>query len=106
MTVIRPTITLHLRPQAETDLAGLERDNRKAALKALRIITSLDLVGLGRHAGLNWEKLEGLTDQATGKQLWSFRFGGGARALCVMEAHSVAVVAAFEPDHSKAYRNH
>ena len=43
---------------------------------------------------------------ATGKQLWSFRFGGGARALCVMEAHSVAVVAAFEPDHSKAYRNH
>jgi len=104
MTVARPTITVHLRPQAEADLVGLERENMRAALKALRIITSLDLVGLSRYAGLNWEKLEGLTDQATGKQLWSFRFGAGARALCVLEANSVIIVATFEPDHSKAYR--
>ena len=78
--------------------------HRKAALKALRIIGGLDLIGLRSHSGLNWEKLEGLRDRATGKQLWSFRFGRGARALCILEQHSVIIVAAFEPDHSKAYR--
>ena len=105
MTATRPAVTLQLRPQAQADLAGLERENQKATLKAMRIITGLDLVGLGRHAGLSWEKLEGLSDQVTGKQLWSFRFGAGARALCVLEANSLIVVATFEPDHAKAYRH-
>ena len=81
MTDSRPLITCNLRPKAVEDLAGLALDDRKAALKAIRIISSLDLAGLHRHAGLNREKLEGLADRVTGKQMWSFRFGGGARAL-------------------------
>ena len=80
-------------------------EHRKAALKALRILGNLDMVGLRSHTGLNWEKLEGLKDRTTGKQLWSFRFGRGARALCIQEQHSVIVVATFEPDHGKAYRH-
>ena len=105
MKPTRPTITLDLRPKALDDLAGLQLDERKAALKAMRIIRSLDRVALGRHAGLNWESLDPLTERVTGKTLWSFRFGGGARALCIQEPQSVIVVVTFEPDHSKAYRH-
>ena len=59
MITTRPYVTLQLRPQAQADLAGLERENQKAALKAMRIITSLDLVGLGRHGGLKWKNWKG-----------------------------------------------
>jgi hypothetical protein len=104
MTVSRPNITCQLRPKAVEDLAGLSLDKRKAALKALRILGSLDMVGLRQHVGLNWEPLEGLKDKVTGQQLWSFRFGIGARALCILEANSLIIVATFEPDHTKAYR--
>jgi hypothetical protein len=93
-----------LRPRAVEDLARLPLEKRKAALKALRILCGLDMVGLCRHAGLNWERLEGLKDKVTGEQLWSFRFGAGARALCILEGNSLIIVATFEPDHSKAYR--
>ncbi len=62
------------------------------------------MVALGRHAGLNWESLDPLTDKTTGKLLWRFRFGGGARALCSKEPNSVIVVATFESDHDKACR--
>jgi hypothetical protein len=104
MTPSRPLITLDLRAKALEDLARLELEDRKAALKALRIIRGLDMVGLGHHAGLNWESLDPLTDKTTGKILWSFRFGSGARALCIKEPGSVIVVATFQPDHDKAYR--
>lgn len=101
-----PLITCELRPRALEDLANLEMADRKAALKAIRTLGSLDLASLRHHKGLNWERLKGLFDRMTGKQLWSFRFGGGARALCILEANSIIVVATLEPDHSKAYRRH
>jgi len=54
------------------------------------------------NSGLTLPNL--IKDRVTGKQLWSFRFGGGARALCILEADSLVIVATFEPDHSKAHR--
>lgn len=100
----RPLMTVDLTPTARRDLLGLQEPLRRAALKALRIIRSLDQVGLQAHKGLNFEPLSGLVDPNTGKQLWSFRFGKGARAICTLEGGSLVVVATFESDHSKAYR--
>ncbi len=100
----RPLMTVELTPTARKDLLGLPEPLKRAALKALKTIRSLDQVGLQVHQGLNFEKLGGLVEPSTGKQLWSFRFGKSARAICTLEGGSLVLVATYEPDHGKAYR--
>ena len=100
----RPLMAVHLTEGAKADLVAMQSPQKRAALKAVATIRSLDRMGLQAHPGLNFEKLGGLVEPNTGKQLWSFRFGMGARAICTLDGGSLVVVATFQPDHDKAYR--
>lgn len=101
----RPLMTIVLTPTAREDLTRLQEAQKRAALKALQTIQSLDWVGLWAHNGLNFEKLSGLIEPTTASQLYSFRFGKAARAICTIEDDSVVLVATFHTDHDKAYRS-
>lgn len=100
----RPLMAVHLTESAKADLVAMQVPQKRAALKAVAIIRSLDRVGLQSHPGLNFEKLSGLVEPNTGQQLWSFRFGKGARAICTVDGGVLVVVATFQTDHDKAYR--
>ena len=100
----RPLMAVRLTEVARADLRAMQPPQKRAALKAVATIRSLDRLGLQAHPGLNFEKLGGLVEPSTGKQLWSFRFGKGPRAICTLEEGVLVVVATFVTDHDKAYR--
>jgi hypothetical protein len=97
-------MAVRLTEGARSDLVAMQAPQKRAALKAVKTIRSLDRIGLQTHPGLNFEKLAGLIEPRTGQQLYSFRFGKAARAICTLEGGSLVVVATFESDHDKAYR--
>lgn len=66
---------------------------RKAAAKMLQLLCSLDLPQLWSHPGLNFEKLHGLIEPASGEQLYSLRLGSAARVIaCLRQGPTLVLV--------------
>ena len=77
---------------------------RKAAAKMLQSLQSLDLPQLWSHLGLNFEKLQGMIEPATGQQLYSLRVTGSARAItCLLKGPTIVLVC-LHTQHVRAYR--
>lgn len=77
---------------------------RKAAAKMLQLLQSLELAQLWTHRGLNFEKLHGMIEPATGLQLYSLRVTGTARAVsCLLEGPAIVLVS-LHVQHDEAYR--
>jgi hypothetical protein len=77
---------------------------RKAAAKMLQLLQSLELSQLWRHPGLNFEKLQGMIEPATGEQLYSLRVTGSARAVTCLLKGTTIVFVSLHVQHDKAYR--
>lgn len=77
---------------------------RKAAAKMLLLLQSLDLPQLWNHPGLNFEKLHGMIEPATGQQLYSIRVTGSARAVTCLLTGPTIVLVSLHVQHDKAYR--
>lgn len=77
---------------------------RKAAAKMIQILQAIDLPQLWTHPGLNFEKLHGLVEPASGLQLYSLRVTGSARAISCLVHGPTIVLVTLHTQHDKAYR--
>ena len=76
---------------------------RKAAAKMLQLLQALELPQLWGHPGLNFEKLHGMIEPATGQQLYSLRVTGSARAISCLITGPTIVLVSLHVQHDKAY---
>jgi len=77
---------------------------RKAAAKMLQTLQALDLPQLWTHPGLNFEKLHGMIEPATGQQLYSLRVTGSSRAIACLLDGPTLVLISLHTQHDKANR--
>jgi hypothetical protein len=95
---------IEVRPAFDEAIMAAELPVRKAAAKMLTLLQSLDLPQLWIHPGLNFEKLHGMIEPATGQQLYSIRVTGSARAVTCLLSGPVIVLVSLHVRHDKAYR--
>jgi hypothetical protein len=95
---------VEIRPAFDDAVMRAELPIRKAAAKVLLLLQSLDLAQLWNHPGLNFEKLQGMIEPATGQQLYSIRITGSARAITCLLSGPVIILVSLHTQHDKAYR--
>ncbi len=95
---------IEIRPAFDEAVMAAELPVRKAAAKMLRLLQTLDLPELWKHPGLNFEKLHGMVEPATGQQLYSLRVTGSARAVACLLNGPTLVLVSMHVQHDKAYR--
>jgi hypothetical protein len=95
---------VEIRPAFDDAVMRAELPLRKAAAKVLLLLQSFDLQQLWNHPGLNFEKLQGMIEPATGQQLYSIRITGSARAITCLLSGPVIVLVSLYTQHDKAYR--
>lgn len=95
---------IEIRPAFDEAVMKAELPVRKAAAKMLMLVQSLTLHQLWTHPGLNFEKLHGMIEPATGEQLYSLRVTGSARAVTCLLKGPVIVLVSLHVQHDKAYR--
>lgn len=95
---------IEIRPAFDEAVMAAELPVRKAAAKMLQTLQQIDLPQLWTHPGLNFEKLHGMIEPATGEQLYSLRVTGSARAItCLLKSPTIVLVYLYV-QHDKAYR--
>ena len=77
---------------------------RKAAAKMLQLLQTLDMPQPWSHPGLNFEKLHGMIEPATGEQLYSLRIGSAVRAIACLLRGPTVVLVSLHVQHDKAYQ--
>ena len=95
---------VEIRPAFDEAVRAAELPVRKAAAKMLMLLQSLELPQLWSHSGLNFEKLHGMIEPATGYQLYSLRVTGSARAVTCLLTGPTIVLVSLHVQHDKAYR--
>ena len=95
---------IEVRPAFDEAVMAAELPVRKAAAKMLQLLHSLDLPQLWSHPGLNFEKLHGMIEPASGEQLYSLRLGGAARAIACLRQGPILILVSLHVQHDKAYR--
>ena len=95
---------VEIRPAFDEAVMSAELPMRKAAAKMLLLLQSLELPQLWSHPGLNFEKLRGMIEPATGNQLYSLRVTGSARAVICLLTGPTIVLVSLHVQHDKAYR--
>jgi len=95
---------VEIRPAFDEAVMGAELPIRKAAAKMLLLLQSLDLPQLWAHGGLNFEKLHGMIEPATGQQLYSLRVTGSTRAVSCLVKGPTIVLVSLHVQHDEAYR--
>jgi len=97
-------VKIEIRPAFDEAVMKAELPVRKAAANMLMLVQSLTLHQLWTHPGLNFEKLHGMIEPATGEQLYSLRVTGSARAVTCLLKGPVIVLVSLHVQHDKAYR--
>jgi len=97
-------VRIEIRPSFDEVVMASELPIRKAAARMLQLLQSLELPQLWRYPGLNFEKLHGMIEPATGEQLYSLRVTGSARAVtCLLKGPTIVFIS-LHVQHDKAYR--
>ena len=65
-------MNVEIRPAFDEAVMAAELPVREAAAKVLLLLQTLNLPQLWSHPGLNFEKLQGMIEPATGQQLYSY----------------------------------
>ena len=95
---------IEIRPSFDAAVMAAELPVRKAAAKMLQTLQAIDIPQLWTHPGLNFEKLHGMIEPATGLQLYSLRVTGSARAVACLLKGPTLVLVSLHTQHDKAYR--
>lgn len=95
---------VEIRPAFDAAVMAAELPVRKAAAKMIQTLQAIDLPQLWTHPGLNFEKLHGLVEPASGLQLYSLRVTGSARAISCLVNGPTIVLVTLHTQHDKAYR--
>jgi hypothetical protein len=97
-------VRIEIRPAFDEAVMAAELPVRKAACKMLQLLPALDLPQLWSHPGLNFEKLHGMIEPATGEQLCSLRVSSAARAIACLRKGPTVVLVSLHVQHDNAYR--
>jgi hypothetical protein len=97
-------VKIEVRPAFDEAVMVAELPVRKAAAKMLQLLCSLDLGQLWGHSGLNFEKLHGMIEPASGEQLYSLRVTASVRAISCLIKGPTIVLISLHMQHDKAYR--
>ena len=95
---------IEIRPAFDAAVMAAELPVRKAAAKMLQTLQALDLPQLWTHPGLNFEKLHGMIEPASGQQLYSLRVTGSSRAIACLLSGPTLFLVSLHIQHDKAYR--
>jgi hypothetical protein len=95
---------VEIRPAFDEAVMAAELHVRKAAVKMLQLLYTLDLPQLWNHTGLNFEKLHGMLEPINGEQLYSLRVGGSSLAIACLRQGPTLVLVSLHVQHDKAYR--
>ncbi|MBE0501818.1 MAG: hypothetical protein IBX47_10280 [Desulfuromonadales bacterium] len=95
---------IEIRPAFDESVMATELPVRKAVAKMLKLLQSFKLSELWKHPGLNFEKLHGMIEPATGQQLYSLRVTGSTRAVACLLTGPTLVLVSLHEQHDKAYR--
>ncbi len=95
---------VEIRPAFDEAVMEAEPRVRRAAAKMLQLLQTLDLPRLWRHPGLNFEKLHGMIEPASGEQLYSLRVSGAVRAIACLRKGPTVVLVSLHIQHDKEYR--
>jgi hypothetical protein len=95
---------VEIRPSFDESVIKSEHNIRKAAAKMLMTLQELDLTGLWNHHGLNFEKLHGMIEPVSGRQLYSLRVTQGVRAVACLENGPLIILVSLHTQHDKTYR--
>jgi hypothetical protein len=97
-------VRIEIRPAFDEAVMAAELPVRKAAAKMVQLLQGLELPQLWNHPGLNFEKLHGMVEPATGEQLYSLRVTASARAISCLLTGPTIVLVSLHLQHDKAYR--
>jgi hypothetical protein len=97
-------VRIEIRAAFDEAVMAAELPLRKAAAKMLILLQALNLEEIGKHPGLNFEKLHGMIEPTTGQQLYSLRLGTAARAIACLQKGPTLVLISLHVQHDKAYR--
>jgi hypothetical protein len=97
-------VRVEIRPTFDEEVMAAELPVRKAAAKILVLLQALDLPELWKHPSLNFEKLHGMIESTTGRQLYSLRVTGSSRAIACLLNGPTLVLVSLHVQHDKAYR--
>jgi hypothetical protein len=95
---------VEIRPAFDEAVMAAELPTRKAAAKILQLLQNLDLPQLWTYRGLNFEKLHGMIEPATGEQLYSLRVTGSTRAVSCLVKGPAIVLVSLHVQHDEAYK--
>lgn len=95
---------VEIRPVFDESVMTAELPVRRAAVRVLLLLQTLDLPQLWNHPGLNFEKLHGMIEPKTNQQLYSIRITGSARAITCLLSGPTIVLVSLHTQHDKAYR--
>jgi hypothetical protein len=90
-------------PEFQDVLFGLEPDDLKQVVSALRRLRELDWNLLYRHTGFRWEALEHLK-VAGGRKVYSIRLSRRVRAVGFREGNLLRLIS-LHPDHDSTYES-
>jgi hypothetical protein len=97
-------VRIEIRPSFDEAVMSAELPVRKAAAKMLQTLQQIDLNQLWKHPGLNFEKLHGMIEPATGEQLYSLRVTASARAITCLVTGPTIVLVSLHSQHDNAYK--
>ncbi|PIY25577.1 MAG: hypothetical protein COZ12_00050 [Deltaproteobacteria bacterium CG_4_10_14_3_um_filter_60_8] len=95
---------VEVRPAFDEAIMAAKPRVRKAAAKMLHLLQAFSLTELWSHTGLNFEKLHGMIEPASGAQLYSLRVSGAVRAIACLRQGPIVVLVSLHVQHDKAYR--
>lgn len=95
---------VEVRPAFDEAVMSAELPVRKAVVKLLVKLQSLDLPHLWADTGLHFEKLVGMIESPSGLQMYSMRVTGSARAVSCLITGPTIVLVSLHVQHDKAYR--
>ena len=90
------------KPEFQSTLLALQKDEAWAVLKTLRLLQAMDLQQLVLSKGLRWELIQS-RQGPQGQRLYSLRVSRSCRAVAWRDGNWLRLLS-LHPDHDSAYR--
>jgi hypothetical protein len=94
---------VEIRPAFDRCFRQAEKPLQNAVRKMILQLLEKDVPQLMRHPGLNFEKIHGMLDPLSGRQIYSLRVTGSARAISCLISGPAIVLVSLHSRHDEAY---
>lgn len=94
---------VEIRPAFNRSFKQAEKPLQNSVRKMILQLLQMDVPQLMVHPGLNFEKIHGMLDPVSGRQIYSLRVTGSARAISCLISGPAIVLVSLHSQHDKAY---